>query len=92
MGAFIRWVQKTIMSKKTRCPQEERCLELVRLMLDKQATEEDSLYVTKHIEDCYRCYDNYNLENTIREVIKNKVEKIKVSDQIIKEITNKLEL
>lgn len=92
MGAFVRWVQKTIMNKKVRCPEEERCLELIRLMLDDQATEEDLIYVTKHIEDCYRCYDNYDLENAIREAVKNKIDKIKVSDELVSEISNKLNL
>jgi len=61
-------------------------------MLDEQATEEDSIFVTKHIEVCYRCYDNYDLEKAIREVVKSNTNKIKVSDQIRRKITSKLGL
>ena len=92
MGAFVRWVQKTMMSKKARCPEEERCLELVRLMLDEQASEADSKYVTKHIDGCYRCYENLNLENTIRKAIKDKSINLKVSDDLVAEIHSKIEL
>ena len=81
-----------MMSKKARCPEEERCLELVRLMLDDEATEADSLYVTKHIDGCYRCYDNYDLENTIRKVVKDKASDLKVSDELISEIKSKIHL
>ena len=92
MGAFVRWIQKAMMSKKARCPEEDHCLELVRLMLDDEATEADSLYVTKHIDGCYRCYDNYDLENTIREAVKEKASDLKVSDEVVSEIKSKVDL
>lgn len=92
MGVFVRWIQKSMMSKKARCSEEERCLELVRLMLDDEATEADSIYVTKHIDGCYRCYDNFDLENTIREAIKDKANNLKVSDDLVEEINSKVKL
>lgn len=92
MGAFVRWVQKTMMSKNTRCPKEEHCLEVVRLMLDDQASEADSVYVAKHIDGCYRCYDNYDLEKTIREAVRNKTNNVKVSDEVVNEIREKIGL
>jgi len=92
MGVFVRWIQKAMMSKKARCPDEEHCLELVRLMLDDEATEADSLYVTKHIDGCYRCYDNYDLENAIRKAVKEKAGDLKVSDELVSEINSKIAL
>lgn len=92
MGAFIRWVQKVMMNKKASCPEEERCLELVRLMLDEEASDEDSKYVTKHIDGCYKCYDNYDLENAIREAIKSKANNIKVSDELVAKIMSKVKI
>ncbi len=92
MGAFVRWIQKTMMSKNARCPEEEHCLELVRLMLDEEATEADSLYVTKHIDGCYRCYDNFDLEKTIREAVKSKANNMKVSKEIVRDINEKIVL
>ncbi len=89
MGAFVRWIQKTMMSKKARCPKEERWLELVRLMLDGQTTDEENTYVIKHVNGCYRCYDNFDLEKAIREALKNKLINIKVSDALIAEINRK---
>ncbi len=90
MGTFLRWVQKTMMSKKTRCPEEEHWLELVRLMLDGQTTEEETSFVIKHVNRCYRCYDNYDLEKAIREAVKNKCIKVEVSNALIEEIQRKV--
>lgn len=78
------------MSSKTRCPEEERCLELARLMLDEQSTEEEADYVTKHIDGCYRCYDNYDLEKAIREAVKQKIRKEKISRELKEEIERKI--
>ena len=92
MGVFVRWLQRTFgMAKKT-CPVEQECLELLRLMLDEQATEEESKYVHEHIDKCYRCYENYDLENTIREAVKNKVKNLKVPPELVTEIKNKIYL
>ncbi|MCF6361291.1 MAG: hypothetical protein L3J29_11085 [Cyclobacteriaceae bacterium] len=90
MGTFVRWIQKAMMSKKARCPEEEHWLELVRLMLDGQTTEEETSYVIDHVEGCYRCYDNYDLEKEIREAIKNKSINLKVSDALIARINNEI--
>lgn len=90
MGAFIRWIQRAMMSKDARCKEEERCLELVRLMLDDQATKEDSEYVLKHIDGCYRCYDNYDLEKTIRKAVKSKTNNLNVSTELVEEIKSKV--
>ena len=93
MGAF-KWIQNIFGKSKTkgRCPEEERCLELLRVVLDDQATEEESEFVHKHIDVCYKCYQNYDLENTIREALKRKVQNLKVPDNLVKEITNKIDL
>ena len=90
MGVFVRWMQKAMMSKKARCPEEEHWLKLVRLMLDGQTTEEETSYVIKHADSCYRCYDNYDLEKEIRKAIKNKTISVQVSDALIAEIKNKV--
>ncbi len=90
MGALIRWIQRKVMSKKMRCPKEEHCLKLVRLMLDNETTEADSIYVAKHIDGCYRCYDNYGLENTIREAVKRTTNNLKVPAELVAEIKRKV--
>lgn len=79
-------------SKDNRCSEEEHCLELVRLMLDDESTDEDNAYVLKHIDGCYRCYDNFDVENAIREVVKQKSNNVKIPNEVVSEIREKIEV
>ena len=90
MGAFVRWLQRAMMSKKNRCPKEEHWLNLVRLMLDGQTTAEENEYVMKHLDSCYRCYDNFDVEKAIREALKNNTLRMSVSEEVISEIKEKV--
>ncbi len=92
MGKFIRWVGRTMSPKSNRCSEEEHCLELVRLMLDDESTPEEDAYILKHIDGCYRCYDNFDVENAIREVIKQKYSHVKVPEDVVNEIREKIEV
>ena len=92
MGKIIRWVGRTFNSKENRCSEEEHCLELVRLMLDDESTPADNEYVLRHIDGCYRCYDNFDVENAIREVVKQKYNNIQVPSDIVNEIREKIEV
>jgi anti-sigma factor (TIGR02949 family) len=92
MGKFIRWVGRTMSSKDNRCSEEEHCLELVRLMLDDESTPDEDEYILKHIDGCYRCYDNFDVENAIREVIKQKNSHVEVPEDVVNEIREKIEV
>ena len=92
MGKLIRWVGRTFNSKDNRCSEEEHCLELVRLMLDDESTEDDNAYVLRHIDGCYRCYDNFDVENAIREVIRQKNSNIEIPQDVVNEIREKIEV
>ncbi len=92
MGKLIRWVGRTFNSKDNRCSEEEHCLELVRLMLDDESTEDDNAYVLKHIDGCYRCYDNFDVENAIREEKRKKNSNIEIPQDVVNEIREKIEV
>ena len=92
MGKLIRWIGRSFNSKDNRCSEEEHCLELVRLMLDDESTPDDKAYVLKHIDGCYRCYDNFDVENAIREVIKQKNSNIEIPQDVVDEIREKIEV
>ncbi len=92
MGKLIRWIGRSFNSKDNRCSEEEHCLELVRLMLDDESTADDNAYVLRHIDGCYRCYDNFDVENAIREVIKQKNSNIEIPQDVVNEIRKKIEV
>lgn len=92
MGKFIRWIGRSFNAKDNRCSDEEHCLELVRLMLDNESTPDDNAYVLEHIDGCYRCYDNFDVENAIREVIRQKNSNIEIPQDVVNEIREKIEV
>lgn len=72
------------------CPEEEKCLELARLVLDQESGVEEQQYVEQHIKKCSQCYQNYEIEQAVREVVKNKVEQKQVPPKLVEEILEKI--
>ena len=89
MSGFQIWVKKLFGIGKS-CPQEEECLKLARMMLDKESTAEEQAYVEKHIGVCAPCFENYEIELAIREVVKNKIEQKEVPPALIGEILERI--
>ena len=85
MGGFESWI-KNLFGIGMSCAQEEECLRLARLMLDEESSVEERTYVEKHIGVCAKCYENYEIEQAVREVIKNKVEEKEVPPALVEEI------
>ena len=92
MRKLKRWLGRAIWPNSVRCPEEERCLELARLMLDDESTSADNNYVMKHIDGCYQCYDNYDVEKAIREVVKSKDNRSEIPAEVVTEIRAKIEV
>lgn len=76
--------------KSNRCSEEDHCLELARIMLDDESTPENDAYVLKHIDGCYRCYDNFNVEQAIREAVKHKNINVEIPSEVVEEILEKI--
>jgi anti-sigma factor (TIGR02949 family) len=60
------------------------------LVLDGESTKEDIEYLQKHINQCAPCYDHYNLEKSIKEVIKHKIAQRPVPSCLIDNIRNNI--
>ena len=90
MGKLIRWIGRTMSPKSNRCSEEDHCLELARIMLDDESTPENDAYVLKHIDGCYRCYDNFNVEQAIREAVKHKGTNVEIPAEVVEEIREKI--
>ena len=90
MGKLIRWIGRTMSPKSNRCSEEDHCLELARIMLDDESTPENDAYVLKHIDGCYRCYDNFNVEQAIREAVKHKNINVEIPSEVVEEILEKI--
>ncbi|MEQ8470941.1 MAG: anti-sigma factor [Marinoscillum sp.] len=57
----------------TGCTEFKKCLEILHLMLDNEANQEQENYLTTHIENCMYCFEQYEVEKQIRELLKTKL-------------------
>ncbi len=92
MGSLSNWVKKNVLSKyvMTNCPEKQKCLEILHLILDGEADYEQKEYFEIHMEECWSCFQNYELEKAIRNLVKAKLERKSVPGTLIDEIKTKI--
>jgi len=93
MATLTNWIRKNVVSRylMTSCPHEQQCLHALEVILDDESSPEEATDYYKHLEKCWPCYQNYNLEKTIRELIKNKIDKKPVPDDLVRKIRGEIE-
>ncbi|MCR9254412.1 MAG: anti-sigma factor [bacterium] len=72
------------------CGEYEKCLKILRLMLDNEASQDEEEYLNSHIDSCIVCFEEYNLEKEIRELLRSKVNKHQVPGELVTSIRNKI--
>ena len=73
------------------CSEHDRCLELLQLVLDGEASETEKGYYMHHIEECMPCYRSYNIEHEIRNILRSKLEKKPVPTDLVTCIRSKVQ-
>jgi mycothiol system anti-sigma-R factor len=48
------------------------CIEMLQLILDGQATAEQQAYFKSHMDKCAPCFKSYDLDSTIKELLKTR--------------------
>jgi mycothiol system anti-sigma-R factor len=66
------------------------CMEMLQLVLDGQATDEQVTYWKEHMGMCQPCYEKYKVENTVKELIKSECCCSKIPKEIIDELSTKI--
>jgi anti-sigma factor (TIGR02949 family) len=82
MGSLFRRSKK----KVTCCD----CLESLQLVVDGEATKEQEQYFMDHLDECLPCYNFYQVEKTVKEVLQSKICKKEVPTHLIHQIRNQL--
>ena len=72
------------------CSQYDKCLVILNLMLDNEASKEQEDFFLSHIEKCIVCFSHYNVEKQIRQLIKSKVCKQAVPSSLADQIRSKI--
>jgi anti-sigma factor (TIGR02949 family) len=73
------------------CPEEQRCLHVLEVILDDESTKEEEKKYFEHIEKCWTCYQNYNLEKEIRQLIRTKIENKTLPEGLVQQIKLEIE-
>ena len=81
------WLKQSLMGQ-SEC---KRCLELLEMIVDGEANPEQEERFHQHINDCLPCYESYNLEASIKELIQTKIEKKSVPQDLIASIKSKID-
>ncbi len=72
------------------CSEFRKCLEILHLMLDNEADEHQEHYITVHIEGCMFCFEQYEVEKQIKELIKTRLAKMPVPTDLATSIRTKI--
>lgn len=48
------------------------CMQMLQLILDGEATEEQKTYFKDHMDFCMPCFKSYSLDNAIKELLKSR--------------------
>jgi anti-sigma factor (TIGR02949 family) len=83
---LFSWIKQSLFGQLS-C---QRCLELLELITDGEASPEEQRQFRKHIDDCLPCYETYNLEQSIKKLLRTKLEKKQVPDDLIYSIKQKI--
>lgn len=72
------------------CSDFDKCLKILNLMLDNEASGEEEVFFHAHIEKCMVCFAHYNVERQIRELLKTKLNKHPVPSALAIDIRKKI--
>lgn len=89
MSSFISKFIKNF-KRNGECPEKQKCLEILTLVLDGEANEEQKDYFRAHIEKCMPCNSDYTVEKTIRELLQSKCANKEVPSDLVESIKLKI--
>lgn len=72
------------------CTEFQKCVKVLYLMLDNEATDEEETYLLNHIDKCMVCFEQYEVEKQIREMLKTKLQKLPVPADLANNIKTKI--
>jgi anti-sigma factor (TIGR02949 family) len=74
-------------SKKATCCD---CLKSLQLVVDGEATKEQEDFFMNHLDECIPCYNFYQVEKSVKEVLQNKICKKEAPSHLIHQIRNQI--
>lgn len=72
------------------CADHDKCIHVINLVIDGEANKEEEAFFYSHIRDCLHCAQYYKLEQSIREIIRKKLEVKEAPEELINEVRQKI--
>jgi anti-sigma factor (TIGR02949 family) len=85
---FSNWMGSLFRPKKkaTCCD----CIKSLQLVVDGEASKEQESYFMNHLDECLPCYNSFQVEKSVKEVLQSKIEKKPCPPHVIDNIRAKL--
>lgn len=77
-------------STKEGCSEAGKCIQILHLMLDNEASADEENYLRDHLDSCLPCLKNYKVETEIRHLLRTKLEKKHVPKDLLDSIKDKI--
>jgi len=71
-------------------PDHQECLRILSLVLDEEATPEEEAIFKQHLENCMPYFEIYNIDRTIRQLIKKNCSDKKLSADVKNKIRDRV--
>ena len=70
-------------SSEAGCQNCDKCYEILKLIVDNQASDEQHRYFTEQMENCMHCLRAYNLEREIKQMLRQQSDRQEVPSDLI---------
>lgn len=77
--------------RKLNCGEESKCFQLLESILDGETLEESKKLLDQKLAKCQPCFEYYQLEQVIRDILKNKCTKKPVPEELAASIRQKIQ-
>ena len=78
------------MQNKGECPEQQKCVEMLNLLLDGEASSSQKDYINEHIKNCIPCNEDYEMEKAIRTLLQQKCNNMKAPKDLVDLIRHKI--
>ncbi|MDN4164868.1 hypothetical protein QWY31_05105 [Cytophagales bacterium LB-30] len=77
-------------NSKPKCGKQEDCIQMLYLIIDGQASEDQIKEFSKHMKDCTPCYKHHELEQAIKQTLQAKIDNRPIPPGLIESIKTKI--
>ena len=74
----------------SKCPEIDKYLAVLRLILDNESNKEEEQYLMTHLDQCSCCLKEYEIETQVRELLKSKLKQKSVPSGLANSIRAKI--